>query len=90
MDSKAATLSGDRESSATPSYAPSEQKEYIPASDNSSVTEKADGSVLEAQPGADLSADGEDNGVYPTGLRMASIVVALVLSIFLVCAIADC
>lgn len=71
--------------SATPSYAPSVQKEYTPPSDNSSITEKADGSVLEARQGAgEVLADGEDTGVYPTGLRMASIVVALVLSIFLV------
>ena len=83
MDSKAPTLLGDRENSTTPSYAPSVQKEYQPTSDNSSTIDKENGSTLEAATG-DVSAEPEDNGVYPTGLRMASIVVALVLSIFLV------
>jgi hypothetical protein len=87
MDSKAQTLSDGRgDESRVPSSAPSILKEHqhsdsdaastvgtLPVN-NVSDTEKAEGGVP-AEP---------DNAEYPTGFKMAAIVVALVLSIFLV------
>jgi len=86
MDSRAMTLAEDRDNSTAPSHAPSLRKEYQPKSDDSSLTEKEDGSFREATPASGgVSPEGEvDNAVYPTGFKMAAIVAALVLSIFLV------
>lgn len=83
----------DLDNSTTPSYAPSVQKEYKVNSDDSSATEKEDGSTRGTSPAAgelQQTTDAEvDDGSYPSGFKMAAIVVALVLSIFLVSVIQD-
>ena len=78
MDSRSATLAGGKEvgRTATPSPRPSYEKENKTDTDDS--TDKEDGSTTN-----DASPE-EAVEQYPEGFRLASIVVALLLSIFLV------
>jgi MFS transporter, DHA2 family, glioxin efflux transporter len=83
MDSRSMTLAEEKEMgpSTTPSFAPSAEKETKADLEDSS-TEKEDESVQETPAAA---PDGEDDlGEYPSGFKMAAIVAALILSIFLV------
>ncbi|KAH6682863.1 putative HC-toxin efflux carrier [Halenospora varia] len=78
-DSRSATLAGDKEGAArsiSPSPRPSFNKDDKKFED--SPTDNEDGSVR------NTPADGEDEGEYPTKVKLAMIVVALLLSIFLV------
>jgi len=88
MDSRSETLAGEKEvgRSVSPSPPGSLNKERLEAkgSFDESPTDKEDGSIRNSPaPAADGGDD--DEGEYPDGVRMAMIVVALLLSIFLVC-----
>ncbi|KAE9375543.1 putative HC-toxin efflux carrier [Stipitochalara longipes BDJ] len=79
MDSRSITLAGDKEigRTATPSPRPSFEKEA--KADLGDTTDQEDGSMRnEVLPEEDVE------GQYPEGLRLACIVIALLLSIFLV------
>ncbi|KUJ18298.1 MFS general substrate transporter [Mollisia scopiformis] len=82
MDSRAETLAGDKEveRSVSPSPRPSFNKEIDNKIDDQ-PTDNEDGSVKNVSEGV---ANGEDEVEYPAGFRLAAIVVALLLSIFLV------
>jgi hypothetical protein len=79
MDSRSLTLAEEKEfeNTATPSPRPSFEKETKTDTDGS-PTDKEDGSVTNTPPG------GEVEGEYPEGFRLAFIVIALLMSIFLV------
>ncbi len=80
MDSRSVTLAEEKGigRSATPSPRPSLEKETKTDLDDS-TTDREDGSVAD-----DTSPEEEVEGMYPEGIRLAFIVVALLLSIFLV------
>jgi MFS transporter, DHA2 family, glioxin efflux transporter len=86
MDSRSITLAGDKEvgMTATPSPRPSFEKESKTDLDDV-PTDNEDGSVTNGSPG-EGGEEGEEEveGEYPEGLRLAFIVIALMLSIFLV------
>jgi hypothetical protein len=91
MDSKAPTLTDGRgDASTIPSSAPSFIKEH--RSDSDSTTSREDASIREPvvqQPEVGEKTEEQatsepDNALYPEGFKMAMIVVALVLAIFLV------
>jgi len=81
MDSRSATLAEEKEfgTSVTPSIDDSILKETKEDVDRTQARNEKD-----EEANANLEEE-EDDGEYPTGFRMAMIVVALVLSIFLVC-----
>ena len=87
MDSRSETLAGEKEvgRSVSPSPPGSLNKERLEAngSFDESPTDKEDGSIRNS-PAPAVEGD-DDEGEYPDGFRMAMIVVALLLSIFLVC-----
>ena len=79
MDSRSITLPGDKEvgKTATPSPRPSFEKES--KTDLGDTTDQEDGSMRnQVLPEEDVE------GQYPEGVRLACIVIALLLSIFLV------
>jgi hypothetical protein len=80
MDSRSLTLAEDKEvgSTATPSPRPSFEKESKTDLEDS-PTDKEDGSFTN-----DNAPEEEVEGQYPEGFRLAFIVIALLLSIFLV------
>jgi hypothetical protein len=90
MDSRAETLAGEKEAgrvedketgrTRSPSPVPSIDKEKNDFGDQPTDIE---GSIPEEKTFNDASAD--DEGDYPSGFRLAAIVLALLLSIFLVC-----
>ena len=79
MDSRSITLAGDKEvgRTATPSPRPSFEKES--KTDLDDTTDQENGSITNG-----ASSEEEAEGQYPEGLRLAFIVIALLLSIFLV------
>ena len=79
MDSRAETLAEEKEfeRSASPTPSPSINKERENFDD--SPTDNEGGSVQSEAPNTE-----EDDGEYPNGTRMTFIVVALLLSVFLV------
>jgi MFS transporter, DHA2 family, glioxin efflux transporter len=81
MDSRSVTLAEEKEvgRTATPSPRPSYEKETKTDTDDS-PTDKEDGSITN-----EPALSPEEEGQYPEGFRLAFIVVALLLSIFLVC-----
>lgn len=83
MDSRSLTLAEEKEhgNSVSPSPAPTVGKDLKSDVDDSG-TDKEDGSFREVPP--TMANMEEDDGEYPTGFKMAAIVFALVLSIFLV------
>jgi hypothetical protein len=85
MDSRSLTLSEEKEfeTGATTSRQGSVHREKTDLDDT--PTENEEGSIRN-ETKAEVAAEAEgDGGEYPKGVRMAFIVVALVLSIFLVC-----
>jgi hypothetical protein len=82
MDSRAETLAEDKEMgrSVSPSPPTSINKE-TKANLDDLPTDNEDGSVRDVTPAEGVEGEGE----YPEGFRMAAIVIALLLSIFLVC-----
>jgi MFS transporter, DHA2 family, glioxin efflux transporter len=82
MDSRSVTLAEEKEvgRTATPSPRPSYEKENRTDTDDS-PTDKEDGSITNAPA---PTSEEEVEGQYPEGFRLAFIVVALLLSIFLV------
>jgi hypothetical protein len=87
MDSRSVTLAGDKEGlrTASPSLRPSFDKEA--KTDLGDTTDQEDGSLRNEALPAELE-DGE--GQYPAGFRLACIVIALLLSIFLVSFLINC
>jgi hypothetical protein len=79
MDSRAETLAGDKERSVSPSPLPSFTKEEKIDTDDQHTDNE--GSLKEKDP----ASQEENEPEYPTGAKMLAIVVALCLSIFLVC-----
>lgn len=83
-DSRAPTLAEEKEvgRSVSPTPPVSLNKEAIEAnaSFDDGPTDKEDGSIRNV----DISEGGEEEGEYPDATRMAFIVIALLLSIFLV------
>jgi hypothetical protein len=86
MDSRTTTLAGDKEMgverSARSSYHGSLKESKEDIHDSPEDTEKEEGSFKDV-PVVDRQT-AEEEGEYPTGIRMTFIVVALILSIFLV------
>jgi hypothetical protein len=86
MDSRTTTLVGDKEMgverSARSSYHGSLKESKEDLDDSPEDTEKDEGSFKDV-PVVDGQTT-EEEGEYPTGIRMTFIVVALILSIFLV------
>jgi hypothetical protein len=80
MDSRSLTLAEEKEieTSTSPSPAASLRKETKTELED----EKTDNKEEPVENGT--NTDGEDSGEYPDGMRMAFIVIALLLSIFLV------
>jgi MFS transporter, DHA2 family, glioxin efflux transporter len=79
MDSRSMTLAEEKEvgRTATPSPRPSFEKES--KTDLGGTTDQEDGSIIN-----EASPEEVVEGQYPEGLRLACIVIALLLSIFLV------
>lgn len=88
MDSRSTTLAGEKElGTVSPSPRPSYEKENKTNSDYS-PTDNEEGEVTNPAITRAITANGEEVDVqYPEGVRMAAIVVALILSIFLVSSI---
>lgn len=82
MDSRSVTLAEEKEvgRTATPSPRPSYEKETKADTDDS-PTDNEDASITNAPA---LASEEDVEGQYPEGFRLAFIVVALLLSIFLV------
>jgi hypothetical protein len=82
MDSRSVTLAEEKQvgRTATPSPRPSYEKETKADTDDS-PTDREDDSITNAPA---LASEEDIKGQYPEGLRLAFIVVALLLSIFLV------
>lgn len=86
MDSRSLTLAEEKEfeTGATTSRHGSVHKEKTELDDT--PTENEEGSIRnETKAEAEAEAEEDAGAEYPTGVRMAFIVVALALSIFLVC-----
>lgn len=83
MDSRAETLA-EKERSVTTSPRLSYNKEEDIKFDET-PTDNEEGSVKNVPQETAASAEQEDETKYPSGFRLAAIVIALLLSIFLVC-----
>jgi len=79
MDSRAETLAEEKEFERSASPTPSPSLNKGKESFEDSPTDNEDGSVQSEAPNTE-----EDDGEYPNGTRMTFIVVALLLSVFLV------
>lgn len=86
MDSRSETLAGEKEvgRSVSPTPPGSLNKETLEAngSFDESPTDKEEGSIKNATA---VEGGDDEEGEYPDATRMAFIVIALLLSIFLVC-----
>lgn len=82
MDSSAATLNEEKEFERSPSPTPVGSINKDKDVEGSFTEKEEDGSIRNATP---AETSGEPEVVYPTGFKLGMIIVALVLSIFLVC-----